>query len=98
MCFIVRHDLWGEAIVLATRYEGLRKSLFKHLKLEPSNILILQEAVFQDLPNEKKEKFVELDLKKAKIRVRDDEAATKLAFRGVEYGHKLPSSTKKKAG
>ena len=82
----IRHDLWGEAIVKAIRYESSRKQIFNTLRLEPSNIIILENSVYESLGQIKKKEFIELDLVKSKISIRDHLAAKKLAFKGVVYG------------
>ena len=44
----IRHDLWGDGIVKATRYEALRKDIFEILNIVPSNIIILQQQPIAD--------------------------------------------------
>ena len=82
---VVRYDLFGQAVVMATRYESMRKQVFSKFKIVPSNIIILQERVFDSLPPEMREEYLDLNLKKAKLIVKDDEKAERLYFSGVAY-------------
>ncbi|HYX35394.1 MAG TPA: 7TM-DISM domain-containing protein [Oligoflexus sp.] len=72
------YDLYGKAIVLATRYEGMRKVLFHKVG---ASVLILQARVFLSLDREQADTFTECNLEDIKIVVRDDPAATKLYYR-----------------
>ncbi|WP_141730958.1 7TM diverse intracellular signaling domain-containing protein [Oligoflexus tunisiensis] len=73
------YDLYGRAIVLATRYEGMRKILLKGR--QAANIIILQERVFKSLDRQSRLDFQVYDLKENSLIVRDDPAATRLYFR-----------------
>jgi hypothetical protein len=64
------YDLYGRAIVLATRYEALRKEIRK-VTPEFSSI-ILQERVYQNLSEASQAGFEAMDLTAIGIRVRDD--------------------------
>ncbi|WP_218110014.1 7TM-DISM domain-containing protein [Oligoflexus tunisiensis] len=72
------YDLYGKAIVLATRYEGMRKAIVK--EDEQSSIIILQERVYFSLSPEQRQSFQLFDLEAAKAAVRDDPAAKRLYF------------------
>ncbi len=73
------NDLFGEGIILATRYEGMRKILAKD---HPDrSVVVLQEAVFRSLDEKLKFGFQEVDLKSAGIGVRDDSAAERLYWK-----------------
>lgn len=76
------YDLYGPAIVLATRYEAMRKSLFESEK--GRSVLIIQEKVFQSLDPSHREGFNAMDLKEIGIVVRDDPAAVKLYYQFLE--------------
>ncbi len=80
----IRHDLWGPAIVHAVRYESLRRRIFKVYPELRGSILILQEAVYQCLPAERRQPFQVMPLKANGMQVRDDESATCLAYRQLE--------------
>ncbi len=69
------YDLYGPAIVMATRYEQLRKQLFTP---EVANYIILQERVFHNLSAEMQSRFNCIDLVKRQLRVRDDEHAQRV--------------------
>jgi hypothetical protein len=68
------YDLYGRAIVLATRYEALRKEI-KIFNSEASTI-ILQERVHQSLPEPMRSQFEPMNLLSLGVRVRDDSEAT----------------------
>ena len=77
----VRDDLWGRGIVLATRYESMRKRIFSSLGRPKDDILVIQETVFDSLPDIVQKNFELLDLKSIGMEVRDDPDAAMLAFR-----------------
>lgn len=76
------YDIYGLPIVLATRYESLRKSLFE-ADLSGS-IIIIQELVYQSLDPSHREGFVAMNLKESGFVVRDDPAATHVYYQIVE--------------
>ncbi|MDQ3230652.1 MAG: hypothetical protein M3Q07_02445 [Pseudobdellovibrionaceae bacterium] len=43
------YDLYGQSIIVANRYEGLRKYIFEQVDFD---ILIIQDEVYQRLPHE----------------------------------------------
>jgi hypothetical protein len=67
------YDLYGRAIVLATRYEALRKEI-RIFNSEASTI-ILQERVHQSLPEPMRSRFELMNLQTLGIKVRDDSEA-----------------------
>jgi hypothetical protein len=67
------YDLYGRAIVLATRYEALRKEIRKFAP--DCSSIILQERVYQNLSEPSKAAFEEVNLAALGIRVRDDAEA-----------------------
>jgi hypothetical protein len=67
------YDLYGRAIVLATRYEALRKEI-RIFNSEASTI-ILQERVHQSLPEPMRARFELMNLQTLGIKVRDDSEA-----------------------
>jgi class 3 adenylate cyclase len=69
------YDLYGPAIVLATRYEQLRKQLFSP---EEAHYIILQERVYESLTPELQAAFSCIDLKSRQLRVRDDDNAQRV--------------------
>ncbi len=69
------YDLYGPAIVLATRYEQLRKYLFTP---EKSDYIILQEQVYVSLSSDLKKEFYCIELAERQIRVRDDDTALRV--------------------
>lgn len=76
------YDLYGRAIVLATRYEAMRKSLFN--SSPGSSVLILQERVWSSLKDGERLDFVEVNLEKSGLVVRDDPQATRLFYRRLD--------------
>ena len=85
----IRHDLWGKAIVLATRYEAMRKRIFETLNVPVSSVLLLQDEVYASLSSEKRAKFQTIELKKYGMKVRDDSGAERIALR-IYGGERLP--------
>ncbi|HET9240824.1 MAG TPA: 7TM diverse intracellular signaling domain-containing protein [Oligoflexus sp.] len=69
------YDLYGPAIILATRYEQLRKQLFSP---EEAHCIILQERVYERLTPELQAAFSCIDLKSRQLRVRDDDHAQRV--------------------
>lgn len=76
------YDLYGRAIILATRYEAMRKTLFAEESSQES-IIILQEKVFASLDPTLRTEFSMVDLKAQGLTVRDDPAATRLFVRFI---------------
>ncbi len=72
------YDLFGDAIMLATRYESMRNQILKENK--KSSIIILQERFFYSLPHEIRSRFIVLDLDKYDLQVRDDVSAKRLYY------------------
>ncbi|HET9237671.1 MAG TPA: 7TM diverse intracellular signaling domain-containing protein [Oligoflexus sp.] len=68
------YDLYGRAIVLATRYEALRKEI-RVFTTEASTI-ILQERVHQSLSEPMRSRFELMNLQALGVKVRDDSEAT----------------------
>lgn len=76
------YDLYGRAIVLATRYEGMRKIILKDK--DAGSIIIIQERVLLSLDAHEASEFTEYDLKKNGAIVRDDPAATKIYYKFIK--------------
>jgi len=78
------YDLYGRPIILATRYESIRKELFHHIP--KSTIIILQESVHLKLPPSAQHNFQGFELKN--FRIRDDHEAKRLYYQVFdENGH-----------
>jgi class 3 adenylate cyclase len=73
------YDLHGPGIVLATRYEAMRKTIFPH-KLANS-VVILQERVHKSIDKALRSDFQIVDLAPDRIVVRDDPGAQRLYYR-----------------
>jgi class 3 adenylate cyclase len=69
------YDLYGPAIVQATRYEQLRKQLFSP---EEDSYIILQERIYENLSAGLQSCFTIIDLGERQLRVRDDEHAQRV--------------------
>lgn len=80
---VKQYDLYGRAIVLATRYESMRKSLFAKKPELSGHVTILHEAVWHGLSREKQQQFQRWELKEDGVTVRDDASAT-IAFYEVD--------------
>jgi len=78
----IEYDVYGRAVILATRYESFRRQLFPDGV--PGHILTLHEKVFEQLPPELQSSFQEVDLHRTHMVVRDDLAASKLYFRVIQ--------------
>ncbi|WP_141733205.1 7TM-DISM domain-containing protein [Oligoflexus tunisiensis] len=72
------YDLYGKSIVLATRYEGMRKVIFSRIN---ASVLILQARVFLSLDEQEANTFTEYNLHDEGLVVRDDPAAKRLYFK-----------------
>ncbi|HYX32854.1 MAG TPA: 7TM diverse intracellular signaling domain-containing protein [Oligoflexus sp.] len=73
------YDLYGPAIILATRYEAMRKVLLT--EHDEVNILIIQEGVFKKLNISLQREFTEFKLAGSNVVVRDDNLAEVLYYR-----------------
>ena len=78
---IKHYDLYGDAIVHATRYEAMRKHLFSQ-GIERGNIIIIQEKAYNCLSSEISEELAEFKLDNYKVR--DDPEATKLFYKNIQ--------------
>ncbi len=70
------YDLYGRPLILATRYESIRKELFNHIP--KTSIIILQEVVHARLPHNVASNFQGFDLNN--FRIRDDNDAKRLYY------------------
>ncbi|MFW7380467.1 MAG: 7TM diverse intracellular signaling domain-containing protein [Oligoflexus sp.] len=89
------YDVFGPSIILATRYESMRK----HLQDEYPNhsLIILQERVYQSLDRRLRKGFLTYNLSENNTQVRDDAAAKRFYFRPLNeashlYGKELNSN------
>ncbi len=73
------YDLYGRAVILATRYEGMRKHLFQGGQVDAS-VLIVQEEIYLSLPTDLRRRFMEFDLTRHNLKVRDDPSARVLYY------------------
>ncbi|HYX38754.1 MAG TPA: 7TM diverse intracellular signaling domain-containing protein [Oligoflexus sp.] len=72
------YDLYGRAVILATRYEGMRKHLFQG---QPdASVLVIQEEIYLSLPTDLRKRFMEFDLTRHNLKVRDDPSARVLYY------------------
>ncbi len=91
----IQYETYGQGVVLATRYEQMRKNLFSAEALM-SSLIILQEDVYYSLPKSDREKFTEVDLGKVDLQVRDDPGAHRLFYR-LASEHSAPKVISKSA-
>lgn len=75
----MEYDLYGKAIILATRYEAMRKAILNDY--QQGSIFVLQERFYESLPRSVREQFTAFPLVKNGIEVRDDPGATVLYYR-----------------
>jgi class 3 adenylate cyclase len=85
----IEYDVYGRAVILATRYESFRRQLFPNGV--PGHILTLHEKVYEQLPPTLQATFQEVDLHRAHMVVRDDLVASKLYFRVIAPAEILES-------
>lgn len=78
----IEYHMYGRAVILATRYEEVRKILSQTMEITGS-IVILQSQVYRSLPASLRQDFSEVDLATHAFKVRDDASATKLFYRMV---------------
>lgn len=76
------YDVHGRGVILATRYEAMRKSMFPDGCR--AHLITLHEAVFKELSASDQSQFKVLNLKESGFIVRDDEAANFLYYRLFE--------------
>jgi class 3 adenylate cyclase len=84
------YDLHGRSIVLATRYEAMRKSLFP--QKQASSVLILQERVWSSLKTEERSHYIKVDLRSRGLIVRDDPDASFLCYRLLDTENQAETS------
>ncbi|MDQ3233357.1 MAG: hypothetical protein M3Q07_16185, partial [Pseudobdellovibrionaceae bacterium] len=72
------YDLYGRAVILATRYEEMRKKLLP--PQQPRSILIIQERVYHSLDRDLRADFVMVNLAEVGLAVRDDHTAGRLFY------------------
>ena len=75
---VASYSLYGRALVLAERYEKLRKSVFS--KPLQQNILVTHQKVYDDLSPRLQEELQEYDLAAQNRQVRDDAEAKRFYY------------------
>lgn len=78
------YDIFGRGLVLATRYESMRKFLFPASC--PASIVVLHDEVYRQLGVKEQAQFMTVDLREEKITVRDDPDADRLHYRLLDDG------------
>jgi len=73
------YDVFGRSIILATRYEAMRKYILGDN--QSMSIIILQSRVHESLDRELRDGFIKFDLQEHKISVRDDSGASILYYK-----------------
>jgi class 3 adenylate cyclase len=73
------YDVFGRSVILATRYEAMRKYILDENR--ESSIIILQSRVYDSLDRELRDGFNRFDLVQHKTTVRDDSGATVLYYK-----------------
>jgi hypothetical protein len=72
------YDVYGRSVILATRYEGMRRTIFPDGA--QNSIVIIQRKVWMSLDAELRNRFKSFDLEAAGIQVRDDRDAKALYY------------------
>jgi class 3 adenylate cyclase len=75
----IEYDVFGRAIILATRYQSFRKQLFPNSV--PGHIITVHERIFERLPMSLQRIFTKLDLRKEHMSIRDDLNANVVYYR-----------------
>lgn len=75
------YDLFGRGLILATRYEGMRKCLFESEK--GHSILIIQELVYHNLDADRQNGFNVIDINELGVVVRDDPEAVRVYYKFI---------------
>jgi class 3 adenylate cyclase len=78
----IEYDVYGRAVILATRYESFRRQLFP--QGVPGHILTLHERVYERLSPDLQSTFEVVDLQRAHMVVRDDLVAARIYFRVIQ--------------
>ena len=82
-----QYDLYGEAIIRATRYEAFRKVMFVTGKMDACDVILVQKDVYDGLSEEYKSHLKSYPLRGMSIR--DDPDARTLYFKLVQPEHEL---------
>lgn len=77
----IEYDVFGRAIILATRYQSFRKQLFPNSV--PGHIITVHERVYDRLPISLQQIFTRLDLRKEHMSIRDDLNANVVYYRVI---------------
>ena len=88
---VVRYDLWGKALVQATRYEGMRKQFIRQKAIDNSSTIILQREVYEMLDPSLQNVYSFILLESMNLKVRDDPDAKALAYRKFDMFKDDPS-------
>ena len=78
---VVSYDLYGPAIVLANRYEAMRKNI--PTVQSKSNLIAVQDAIYMSLSEKNRKGFQQFTLAKGKT-IRDDPGANRLHYLFVD--------------
>lgn len=78
----VEYDIFGRALILATRYERLRKVLRD--SKSTSSMIVCQKRVITSASPNLRSNFQEIDISEIKVTVRDDPAATKVYIQNIQ--------------
>ncbi|NRA63198.1 MAG: hypothetical protein HRU19_01875 [Pseudobacteriovorax sp.] len=77
----IRHDLWGRGVVLATRYEEMRREVFRILEIPSESIICVQNDLFQTLTEQTQADFQMVPLRPHGVTVRNQPDADALAVK-----------------
>lgn len=87
---VKQYDVRGKAIILAARYESLRKSLFSTYEDYPGNLITISNNVYNNLPSHLRERFIRVSNKEHNIEIRDDLLANCFYYSAVPSYEKEP--------
>jgi hypothetical protein len=81
---IRQYDLYGNAIVLSTRYESMRRTI--DLNLMPADsVILMQDKLYGTLDSRQQNLFEHFDLERQPYKIRDDAQARSLWYRVLRY-------------
>lgn len=87
----IRDDLWGRSIAMASVYGELSSQLFASRSMEPCNIIILHDAVFNSLPRSKRQNYEIIKIQETNELMNRGLEGESLAFRTFEQETRLQS-------
>ncbi|WP_243706699.1 7TM diverse intracellular signaling domain-containing protein [Pseudobacteriovorax antillogorgiicola] len=85
---VLEYDLFGRPVILASRYEAIRKRFFRN-QLE-GHILVVQTEAYQEFSQDIKQSLIRFDLSQGE-KIRDHQEATSFYFKFIQPTQALRS-------